>query len=119
MMLCVPAVSVLIVQTAVLPLPEPESATALQPESEEPFSVKLTVPVGFEPVTVAVSATGDPTVLGLGVLASVVVVGVVPPPPPAAMTAAAASTMPAPHKAVVQSLPAGNARADDWILETI
>ena len=52
------------VQLAVLLLPEPVSATAVQPTMATPLSVKLTVPVGVMPVTVAVNVpTWPPTKL--------------------------------------------------------
>jgi hypothetical protein len=60
-------------------LPLPASATAEHPESDVPPSVKLTLPVGLVPVTVAVKVTLAPTVEGLAELASVVVVAVPPP----------------------------------------
>ena len=47
-------------QVAVLLLPEPTSATALQPLIALPPSVKLTLPVGALPVTVAVKLTLAP-----------------------------------------------------------
>jgi hypothetical protein len=55
---------------AVRALPLPESATAEHPEIEFPPSVKLTVPVGLLPVTVAVNVTLEPTVEGLTELES-------------------------------------------------
>ncbi len=51
-------------------LPLPETATAEHPEIEIPPSVKLTVPVGLLPVTVAVNVTIDPTIEGLAELES-------------------------------------------------
>src|SRR2546421_11560714 len=74
-MLWVPTERLLVLQTAVLLLPEPVSANAAQPAIELPPSVKLTVPVGLLPVTVAVKVTLALTVAGLSELASVVVVG--------------------------------------------
>ena len=73
-MLCVPPARVVVAQAAVRELPEPVSAIALQPEIELPPSVKLTVPVGLLPVTVAVKVTFAPTVDGFAELLSVVVV---------------------------------------------
>src|SRR5881397_2637418 len=77
-MLCVPAASVLVVHAAVRLLPLPASATAEQPAIELPPSLKLTDPVGFAPVTVAVKVTLLPTVDGFKELPSVVVVAVPP-----------------------------------------
>jgi hypothetical protein len=74
-MLCVPAVNALVAHWAVRVLPDPPSATALQPASELPLSVKLTVPIGALPVTLAVKITIVPRADGLAELASVVVVG--------------------------------------------
>src|SRR6266566_5628352 len=74
-MLCVPTERLLVLQTAVLLLPEPVSATALHPASGAPPSAaKLTLPVGFVPLTVAVNVTVVPTVAGLAELATIVVV---------------------------------------------
>ncbi len=53
----------------------PASATALQPASELAPSLKLTLPVGLLPATVAVKVTLAPTADGLFELASDVVVG--------------------------------------------
>ena len=72
-MLCVVAVSVLVLQAAVLLLPLPASATALQPLIELAPSLKLTLPVGLLPATVAVKVTLLPTVDGFFELATVVV----------------------------------------------
>ena len=71
-MLCVAAVRLLVVQAAVLLLPLPVSATALQPLIELAPSLKLTLPVGAEPVTVAVNVTFAPNVDGLSELATAV-----------------------------------------------
>ena len=79
-MLCVPAVRALVTHAAVRALPLPETATAEHPLIELPPSLKLTVPVGLLPVTVAVKDTAAPALEGLGVLVSVVVVLVVPAP---------------------------------------
>jgi len=72
-MLRVPATSAVVVHAAVRALPEPVSATAEQPASDAPPSVKLTVPVGDAPVTVAVKVTLAPTVDGFSELTCVVV----------------------------------------------
>src|SRR6185295_14165800 len=77
-MLCVAAVSALVLHAAVLLLPLPASATALQPLIEFAPSLKLTLPVGLVPATVAVNVTLVPTVEGFFELASVVVVGAGP-----------------------------------------
>ena len=63
-MLCVAAVRLLVVHCAVLLLPLPVSATALQPLIELPPSLKLTLPVGAMPATVAVKVTLAPNVDG-------------------------------------------------------
>ena len=77
-MLCVAAVSALVLHAAVLLLPLPASATALQPRIELAPSLKLTLPVGLLPATVAVKVTLVPTVDGFFELASDVVVGAGP-----------------------------------------
>lgn len=59
---------------AVFVLPVPESAMAAQPLMEAPPSLKLTVPVGLLPVTVAVKVTLAPKTDGLTELASTVLV---------------------------------------------
>src|SRR5512143_2113532 len=117
-MLCVPTARLLVLHAAVRLLPAPASPTAAHPLSATPPSVKLTLPVGAFPVTVAVNVTSAPTGAGFCELASTVDVCVTL--PAADSTAAAASTMPAPHSAVVQSrpVPVGNARAVVWIFET-
>jgi len=78
-MLCVPAGRLLVVHAALRVLPEPASATALQPAIDEPPSVKLTLPVGAVPVTVAVNVTLAPTGAGLSELVTMVVVGAAEP----------------------------------------
>src|SRR5581483_5242397 len=114
-MLCVPTAKLLVLHAAVLLLPLPPSETAEQPLNVVPSLANATVPVGEEPVTVAVNVTLAPDSAGLPEVARVVVelvrLG------SAAFTAAAASTIPAPQRAVVQSrpVPVGNARADDCI----
>jgi hypothetical protein len=77
-MLCVAAVSALVLHAAVLLLPLPASAMALQPLIELAPSLKLTLPAGLLPVTVAVNVTLVPTVDGFFELASDVVVGTGP-----------------------------------------
>src|SRR6476646_3364111 len=77
-MLCVAAVSAPVLHAAVLLLPLPASATALQPLIEVAPSLKLTLPVGLLPAMVAVNVTLVPTVDGFFELASVVVVGTGP-----------------------------------------
>ncbi len=74
-MLCVPAVNALVAQCAVRVLPEPVKATDAQPAMEAPPSVKVTVPVGDVPVTLAVKVTFAPSADGLAELVRVVVVG--------------------------------------------
>src|SRR6478736_5574760 len=56
--------SAAVLHAAVLLLPLPASATALQPLIEFAPSLKLTLPVGLLPVTVAVNVTLVPTVDG-------------------------------------------------------
>jgi hypothetical protein len=73
-MLWVPIGKALLVQLALLVLPLPLSATAVQPLSEPPLAVKCTVPPGLLPVTVAVKAMLAPTSAGLDELAKSVVV---------------------------------------------
>src|SRR6266853_5959514 len=79
-MLWVPSVRPLVTHVAVRELPTPVTADALQPPIELPPSVKFTVPVGLDPVTVAVNVTLAPTVDGLSELMSAVVVGAEPDP---------------------------------------
>ena len=79
-MLCTPVASAAVAHAAVRVLPLPESATALQPEIAVPASRNATVPVGADPVTLAVSVTLCPVVEGLVPLASVVVDDVCVPP---------------------------------------
>ena len=69
-MLCVPTLRLLVLQLAVRgePLSVPAVQIAVAP------SVKLTLPVGFAPLTVAVKVTEVPDVAGFGALVSVVVV---------------------------------------------
>ena len=71
-MVCVPAGIVVVVQVAVRVLPEPESVLAEQPEIDDPPRVKLTVPVGADPVTFAVKVMLAPAEAGLSELAIVV-----------------------------------------------
>ncbi len=74
-MLCVAAVRLPVVHCAVLLLPLPVSATALQPVIELAPSLKLTLPVGLLPVTVAVNMTLVPAVDGFNELTTVAVDG--------------------------------------------
>src|SRR5438477_439483 len=78
-MLCVPVLKALLLQVAVRVLPTPLSATAPQPVSVLPPSVKLTLPVGAFPLTLALNVTLAPTEAGLSELVSSVVLGVRPP----------------------------------------
>ena len=59
---------------AVRLLPDPVTATAAQPEIELPPSVKLTLPVGAKPLTVAVKVTLAPAIDGLDELDMAVLV---------------------------------------------
>src|SRR6476660_2231049 len=70
-----PPLKVLIVQVALGALPPPDSATAAHPASAVPPSLKLTLPVGPVPLTLAVSTTLVPALAGLAALPSAVVVG--------------------------------------------
>jgi len=73
---CTPTASVLVAQVAFLLLPLPLSATVAQPAiGPPPSALKLTLPVGFAPVTVAVKVTVAPANAGVPDVASVVVVG--------------------------------------------
>ena len=67
-MLCVPPASALVAHCAIRELPVPLSATAEQPLIDAPPSLKLTVPVGAVPVTVAVKVTIAPNVEGFSEL---------------------------------------------------
>lgn len=64
----------LVVQVAIRVFPLPASGLAEHPEIDAPPSTKFTVPVGAEPVTLAVRMTLAPSAAGLTELASVVVV---------------------------------------------
>src|SRR5215467_2201698 len=79
-MLCVPPARLVVLHAAVRVLPLPVRATAEQPLIELAPSLKLTVPVGDVPVTVAVNVTLAPTFDGLAELVREVVVA--PPPLP-------------------------------------
>jgi hypothetical protein len=74
-MLCVAALKALVVHAAVLLLPLPASAIALQPVIELAPSLKLMVPVGAIPLMVAVNVTLAPAVEGFFELMTVVVLG--------------------------------------------
>jgi hypothetical protein len=67
---------VLVAHCAVLLLPLPLSCWAEQPGIEDAPSVKLTLPTGAAPVTVAVKVTLAPTFDGLAELAIDVLLGV-------------------------------------------
>jgi hypothetical protein len=68
----------LVAQAAVRVLPLPPTATAAQPAIDVAPSLKLTVPVGALPLTVAVKVTFVPTVEGFAELLSAVVVAAPP-----------------------------------------
>src|SRR5438132_5176897 len=70
----VPALKLLLLHAAVRVLPLPLRATAAQPAIDTPPSLKLTLPVGFDPTTVAVKVTLAPCGAGLSELVRVVVV---------------------------------------------
>ena len=76
-MLWLPTVRLLLLQVAVLGLPT-TSALVAQPAIDVPPSVKLTLPLGLAPLTVAVKVTVVPNVTGLPEVASAVVVGAGP-----------------------------------------
>jgi len=69
-----PRARALVTHFAVRLLPEPESATAEQAPTGFAPSLKLTVPLGKLPLTVAVKVTVAPAVDGFAELVSVVVV---------------------------------------------
>ena len=71
-MLCVPMPRPLLLHVAVRELPLPDNAAVEQPASGVPPSVKLTLPVGAVPLTVAVKVTPVPTTAGLAELDTVV-----------------------------------------------
>src|SRR4051812_41217687 len=73
-MLWLPTPRLVVGHVAVRLLPVPLGAAALQPLIDTPPSVKLTLPVGLVPVTVAVNVTVLPTAAGVPDVASVVVV---------------------------------------------
>ena len=73
-MLCVPAESPGVAQVAVREFPLPVTTAAEHPEMDVLPSLKLTVPVGDTPVTVAVNVTLDPIGEGFAELATLVVV---------------------------------------------
>src|SRR5262249_44780934 len=77
-MLCVAAVSALVVQLAVGLLPPPLKLTAAQPAIALPPSLNATAPLGVLQLTVAVHVTLAPTVEGLSELGSLVVVASFP-----------------------------------------
>ena len=68
LMLWLPAARLALAQVAVRMLPEPPSATALQPLIELAPSLKLTLPLGALPLTVAVKVTLPPAVEGVSEL---------------------------------------------------
>jgi hypothetical protein len=68
LMLWVPTLRLLVAQVALRILPEPVSATAVQPAIEVVPSKKFTVPVGATPLTVAVKVTLVPAVDGVNEL---------------------------------------------------
>ena len=73
-MLRVPTARLAVAQVAVRVLPPPARTTPLQPAMDDPPSVKLTLPVGATPVTVAVNVTLAPEADGFEELARLVVV---------------------------------------------
>ena len=72
---CVPTLKVLVLHAAVRELPVPISAAGEHPVSPVPASLKMTLPLGNVPATVAVKVTLVPAVDGFDELASAVVVG--------------------------------------------
>ena len=73
-MLCAPEARSLLLQVAVRVSPVPERLLAEQPLIGAPPSMKVTVPVGADPVTLAVQRTFVPWPAGLSELVRVVVV---------------------------------------------
>ena len=71
-MLWLPTESMVVWQTVVRVSPLPVKSTAEHPEIDVPASVKLTLPVGAVPITVAVNVTTVPSDDGLSELASAV-----------------------------------------------
>ena len=78
MMLWLPAARLEVVHVTMAVPTLPGSGTALQPLIDVIPSVKLTLPLGLLPETVAVKVTASPTAAGLVELISDVVVGAVP-----------------------------------------
>ena len=68
-MLCVPTARLDVVHAAVRELPLPVKDTAAHPTIDVPPSLKLTLPIGALPVTVAVSVTRERDDAGLAELA--------------------------------------------------
>ena len=77
-MLCAPTASAALAHCAVRLPPNPVSATAEQPLIEFGPSLKLTVPVGALPLTVAVKVTAAPADDGVSEVASEVALVSVP-----------------------------------------
>src|SRR5438045_2482475 len=78
-MLWTPTANAPVAHTAVRVFPLPVSATDEQADNALPASLNATLPVGFDPVTLAVNDTLCPATDGLAELASVVVVPAAPP----------------------------------------
>ena len=77
-MLCAPDARLVLVQVAVRVFPVPERLLAAQPVIDVPPSTKLTVPVGADPVTLAVNVTLAPSEDGFSELVRPVVVLTLP-----------------------------------------
>ncbi len=71
-MLWLPTARPVVLQAAVRALPLPVSGVAVQPAMGVAPSLKLTLPVGALPVTVAVNVTALPRLLGVADVASAV-----------------------------------------------
>jgi hypothetical protein len=72
-MLCVPTPSADVAHVAVRALPLPLNVAAEQPEIDAPPSMKLTLPPGTLPLTVAVNVTEAPCADGVSEVATAVV----------------------------------------------
>ena len=80
-MLCVPALRLLVLHVVILLLAVPVGrATAVQPARVLPSAVKVTLPVGALPLTVAVNVTFAPRTDGLPEPVRPVVLAACPPP---------------------------------------
>ena len=72
-MLCVPAARTVVLQPAVREFPAPVIGAVAQVAIEVPPSLKLTLPVGALPTTVAVKVTTLPRLVGVSDVTTLVV----------------------------------------------